>query len=76
MVLYCLLKKEIDLIIEQNGKLHPIEIKKSANPSKEMISNFKVLEKVGDIGEGGIICMYDKIVDLDAKNKVIPYRYL
>ncbi len=69
-------KKEIDLIIEQNGKLYPIEIKKSANPSKEILSNFKVLEKVGTVGEGGIICMYDKIIDLDEKNKVIPYQYL
>lgn len=69
-------KKEIDLIIEQNGKLHPIEIKKSANPNKDMISNFKVLEKVGEVGAGGIICMYDKMINLDEKNRVIPYRYL
>ena len=41
-----------------------------------MISNFKVIEKVGTLGEGGIICMYDKIIDLDDKNKVIPYKYL
>lgn len=69
-------KKEIDLIIEQNGKLYPIEIKKSANPSKNMIENFKVLNNIKDVGEGAIICMYDKIFDLDDKNKVIPYRYL
>lgn len=69
-------KREIDLIIEQNGKLYPIEIKKSANPNKDMISNFKVLEKIGEVGTGGIICMYDKIVNLDEKNKVIPYTYL
>ena len=36
----------------------------------------EVLEKVGTIGEGGIVCMYDKMIDLDDKNKVIPYRYL
>ena len=69
-------KNEIDLIIEENGKLHPIEIKKSANPTKEMISNFKVLEKLGNVGEGGIICMYDKVINLDEKNRVIPYNYL
>lgn len=69
-------KKEIDLIIEQNGKLHPIEIKKTANPSKDMIQNFKVLEKVQDVGEGAIICMYDKVINLDEKNRVIPYQYL
>lgn len=69
-------QKEIDLIIEENGKLYPIEIKKSANPSKEMIQNFKVLEKVKKVGNGAIICMYDNIINLDEKNKVIPYRYL
>lgn len=69
-------KKEIDLIIEQNGKLYPIEIKKTANPSKDMIDNFKILEKIKEVGEGAIICMYDKIINLDEKNIVIPYRYL
>lgn len=69
-------KREIDLIIEQNGKLYPIEIKKSANPSKEMIQNFKVLEKVKEVGEGAIICMYDDVIYLDEKNKVIPYKFL
>ena len=69
-------KREIDLIIEQNGKLYPIEIKKTAKPTKEMINNFKVLENVKEVGEGAIICMYDKLLDLDEKNKIIPYRYL
>lgn len=69
-------KREIDLIITQNGKLYPIEIKKTAKPNKEMIENFKVLNSVGEVGEGAIICMYDNIIDLDEKNKVIPYRYL
>ena len=69
-------KREIDLIIEQNGKLHPVEIKKSANPNKDMISSFKVLEKLGKMGEGAIICMYDRIIDLDENNKAIPYSYL
>lgn len=69
-------KREIDLIIEQNGKLYPIEIKKSANPSKDMIENFKVLDKVKEVGEGAIICMYNRIYNLDEKNKVIPFNYL
>lgn len=69
-------KREIDLIIEENGKLYPIEIKKTANPSKDMIENFKVLETVSQVQEGAVICMYDKIINLDEKNKVIPYNYL
>lgn len=69
-------KREIDLIIEENGKLYPMEIKKTANPSKDMIENFKVLETVSQVQEGAVICMYDKIINLDEKNKVIPYNYL
>ena len=69
-------QKEIDLIIEQNGKLYPIEIKKTANPGKEMVANFKVLEKIKEIGEGAVICMYDRVLNLDEKNKIIPYQYI
>lgn len=69
-------KREIDIIIEENGKLYPIEIKKTAKPEKTMIENFKAIEGVKEIGEGGIICMYDNIINLDEKNKVIPFRYL
>jgi predicted AAA+ superfamily ATPase len=36
-------QKEIDLIIEENGKLQPIEIKKSANPKKNAGRHFSVL---------------------------------
>ncbi len=69
-------KREIDLIIEENGKLYPIEIKKTATPSKSMITNFKALENMKELAEGAIICMYDHLIDLDEKNKVIPYGYL
>lgn len=48
--------KEIDLLLERNNTLYPIEIKKSANPKKNAIRNFAVLEKTGkEIGEG---CVY------------------
>ena len=71
-------KKEIDLIIEQNGTLYPIEIKKSANPNKSMIENFDVLKNVNDkkIGDGGVICMYDNVVNLDENNRAIPFWYV
>lgn len=69
-------KREIDLIIEQNGKLYPIEIKKTASPTKDMVENFKVLENVKEVGDGAIICAYDKVINLDDKNRIIPYFYL
>ena len=39
--------KEVDLLIEQDNQLHPIEIKKTASPSTASIKNFTVLKKLG-----------------------------
>lgn len=65
--------KEIDLIILENGKAYPIEIKKSANPGKSAVRHFNVLEDMGLIaGEGAVICMTPVILPIDEKNKFIP----
>lgn len=65
--------EEIDLILYKNNTLYPLEIKKSGNPTKEMMKNFKYLEKDNKkIGTGGIICLYDKLMKLDENNYIIP----
>lgn len=65
--------KEIDLIIEQNNTLYPIEIKKSANPKKDAIKHFKVLEKTGkEIGTGNVICLSNDLIPIDKKNYFVP----
>ncbi|MFA7139235.1 MAG: DUF4143 domain-containing protein, partial [Bacteroidales bacterium] len=70
--------KEIDVIIEENGTLHPIEIKKTSNPGKEHIENFTVLDKVKDInvGTGCIISMYVNIIHINEKNISIPVAWI
>jgi predicted AAA+ superfamily ATPase len=66
-------QKEIDLIIEENGKLQPIEIKKSANLKKNAGRHFSVLEKVGkEFGEGSIICMSDDFAPISEENWAVP----
>jgi len=71
-------KKEIDLLILQNGIVYPIEIKKSANPSKEIIKNFSVLKPLENaglqIGEGGVVCMMDKVIPINETNSFIPIQ--
>lgn len=62
-------QKEIDLLIEKNGKLYPIEIKLTANPNKSMVKNFNVIENAG---MGAIICMKEKEMLLTDDVKVIP----
>jgi predicted AAA+ superfamily ATPase len=32
--------REVDILIEQNGVIHPVEIKKTSNPGKEHINDF------------------------------------
>lgn len=66
-------QKEIDIILEANGIIHPLEIKKNSNPEKKSISSFHLLEKSSlKVGEGGIICMATKPFPLDEKNSIIP----
>lgn len=78
-------KKEIDLLIYQNGTLYPIEIKKSASPGKSAIKNFNALLPVSEakksgelhhlktkIGTGAVICMSNDILPIDSDNWYVP----
>jgi len=54
-------KREIDLLIRQEGKMFPVEIKKSATPKKEMVSNFSVLRSLNiDVGMGALVCLVNE----------------
>ena len=65
--------KEIDLIIEENGVLHPVEIKKTASPDKSTIKTFSVLSDAGrEIGNGAVICMTDRVLPFDEDNLMMP----
>ena len=65
-------KKEIDLILQQDGVIQPIEIKKSASPNNPT-RNFSVLSKLGSmVGTGGVICMASELLPLDRNNWQIP----
>ena len=66
-------QREIDLIIERDNKLHPIEIKKSGSPSKDSIKHFSALDKAGiERGVGGVICLSENFLPIDKNNWIIP----
>ena len=66
-------KKEIDLIIEYNRTLYPIEIKKSANPTMDMVKNFNVLKSSDlSLSPGCIICMKDNLSALPSGCFIFP----
>lgn len=65
--------KEIDIFIEENNFIHPLEIKKSANPDRREVKKFAVLEKTSvQTGAGGIICMCEETTPIDPINSFIP----
>jgi predicted AAA+ superfamily ATPase len=66
-------QKEIDLIVEDGGTLHPIEIKKTANPEKKVIKAFDVLNTTeNSLGTGLVVCMTDKVFPINESNFMIP----
>lgn len=66
-------QKEIDIIIEENGLIHPIEVKKSASPDTRAVKSFNLLSKSSHkLSTGGIICMADKVFPIDSNNNLIP----
>lgn len=69
---------EIDLIIEDNGVLHPVEMKKHADPRISDIKAFAQLDKIPNIsrGSGGVICLYDRLLTLKDNDKIIPVNYV
>ncbi|GHV80559.1 ATPase [Spirochaetia bacterium] len=70
--------KEIDVLLWRNGKLYPLEIKKHANPAKQDIAAFPVLDKITGFerGSGGVICIYPDLTTMDGNDRVIPVWYL
>jgi len=64
---------EIDLVMESNGLLHPLEIKRSINPGTKLLSAFKLLDK-GSVprGKGAILCMRPTLSAVDADNFIVP----
>lgn len=65
--------KEIDVFIEENDTIHPIEIKKSANPDIRETKKYQLLDKASlKRGSGGIVCMCEEVVPIDKDNCFIP----
>lgn len=65
--------KEIDVFVEENGMIHPLEIKKSANPDRREVKKYELLDKVNlERGSGGIVCMCEEVIPIDPKNCFIP----
>lgn len=65
--------KEIDIILEGDGKLYPLEIKKTAMPDKRLTRVFGVIDKSPlQRGTGAVLCMAENFGAFDRDNLIVP----
>ena len=71
-------ENEIDLIIEENGILYPVEVKMSGNPKASMGAANPVLDKIPDKkrGVGVILCLIDRKTYLRENLIALPIEYI
>ena len=69
-------QKEIDLLIEQDGMLYPVEIKKSASPTRDAIRHFEVLPRLGmPIGHGALVCLVSQALPISPTVTMLPWVF-
>ena len=71
-------ENEIDLIIEEDGILYPIEIKMTGNPKASMGATNQVLDKIPDKkrGMGAVVCLVEKKTYLRENLLALPISYI
>lgn len=72
------IENEIDLVIDENGVLYPVEIKMSTRPKASMGSTNPVLDKVSrkTRGTGVILCLVDRKIYLRENLIALPIEYV
>lgn len=69
--------REVDLLIEENGTLYPVEVKKSATLQNRDFKGFDMLEALGmPIGHGGLVCLTSHLTAISDNADAIPAGYL
>ena len=65
--------REIDVILEGDGKLYPLEIKKTAAPDKRLTRAFGLIDKSPlQPGAGAVLCLAEHFSAFDRENLIVP----
>jgi len=66
-------QNEVDIILEQDGTLYPIEVKKSMNPGTNDCKSFKELSKLKKkVGLGAVLCLCKERTAINRETVSIP----
>ncbi|MDO8932332.1 MAG: ATP-binding protein, partial [Rhodocyclaceae bacterium] len=70
-------KEEVDLIIEEEGTIFPVEIKLTMRPDKNAVKGIISLKKSGrKIGKGAVVCLAEEHYPLSSDIEVVPVSYI
>lgn len=70
-------KREVDILIEQNGTIYPIEIKKASSIKNSMFKGFDFLEVLKmPIGNGCVLCTSNEWLPYRKNIDIVPIGYL
>ena len=71
-------ENEIDLILQEDGVLYPIEIKMTGNPKASMASTNEILDRIPNQkrGLGVILCLIDRKTYLRDNLLALPMEYV
>ena len=65
------------MLVIHEDNIYPVEIKKGANPGKDSIKNFNVINKFEMKSPNGIVlCLTKDIHSIDDNNYMIPIEYI
>lgn len=67
-------QREVDLLIEADGRLHPVEVKKTAAPGRDALAGMLSLHALGvPLGTGAVVCMVEQPLPLLAEPQVLAW---
>lgn len=70
-------QQEVDMLIESAEALFPVEIRKTASPSRHAQRQFRPLDKLQkQIGPGAVVCFVERDLPISREVTAIPVGYL
>ena len=70
-------QREVDLLIERDHRLHPVEFKKTASPGRSSAAHFAAIGKLDrERGPGAVVCLRETDLLLAEDVAAIPAGYL
>jgi uncharacterized protein len=65
-------KKEVDVLLELGGRLHPVEVKLTGSPGRRDLAGIRSLSSSIETGPGAIVCMTEESSPLSDDVTAIP----